>query len=85
MAGAALNDSPKTVLFISHDRELLDNAATRIVTVELGGQPATPSGCTAAASRPTTRPGATASSGFEELRRRWDEEHAKLKALVLTY
>ena len=31
-----IRDSDKTILFISHDRELLDNTATRIVTVELG-------------------------------------------------
>ena len=28
--------SEKTILYISHDRELLDNTATRVVTVELG-------------------------------------------------
>ena len=31
-----IRESPKTVLFISHDRELLANTATRVVTVELG-------------------------------------------------
>nr|MBA2445432.1 ABC-F family ATP-binding cassette domain-containing protein [Nocardioidaceae bacterium] len=31
-----LRDSPKTVLFVSHDRQLMANAATRVVTVELG-------------------------------------------------
>ena len=31
-----IRESDKTILFISHDRELLDNTATRIVTVELG-------------------------------------------------
>ena len=31
-----INESPKTILFVSHDRELLNNTATRIVTVELG-------------------------------------------------
>ncbi len=31
-----LRASDKTVLMISHDRELLDNTATRVVTVELG-------------------------------------------------
>ena len=31
-----LRESPKTVLFVSHDRELMNNAATRVVTVELG-------------------------------------------------
>src|SRR4051812_20951539 len=31
-----IRDSAKTILFISHDRELLDHTATRIVTIELG-------------------------------------------------
>jgi ATPase subunit of ABC transporter with duplicated ATPase domains len=79
-----IRESPKTILFISHDRELLANTATRIVTVELG----------AAGNLVWTHPGGFASyhearrerfARFEELRRRWDEEHAKLKALVLRY
>jgi len=79
-----INESAKTVLFISHDRELLNNTATRVVTVELG----------AAGNTVWTHPGGFASyhearrdrfARFEELRRRWDEEHAKLKALVLRY
>jgi ATPase subunit of ABC transporter with duplicated ATPase domains len=72
------------VLFISHDRELLANTATRVITIELG----------AAGNTAWTHPGGFASyhearrdrfERFEELRRRWDEEHAKLKALVLRY
>ena len=79
-----IRESVKTILFISHDRELLDNTATRVVTVELG----------AAGNTVWTHPGGFASyhearrdrfARFEELRRRWDEEHAKLKALVLRY
>ena len=79
-----INESPKTILYISHDRELLNNTATRVVTVELG----------AAGNTVWTHPGGFASyhearrdrfARFEELRRRWDEEHAKLKALVLMY
>jgi ATPase subunit of ABC transporter with duplicated ATPase domains len=77
-----MRDSPKTVLYVSHDRELLANTATRVVTVELG----------AAGNTTWTHPGGFASyhgarrdrfARFEELRRRWDEEHAKLEALVL--
>jgi ATPase subunit of ABC transporter with duplicated ATPase domains len=34
---AALADSPKTVLFVSHDRELLARSATRVVTLEAHG------------------------------------------------
>ena len=79
-----INESPKTILMVSHDRELLNNTATRIVTVELG----------AAGNTVWTHPGGFASyhearrkrfERFEELARRWDEEHAKLKALVLRY
>jgi len=79
-----IRDSAKTILFISHDRELLANTATRIVTVELG----------AAGNTAWTHPGGFASyhearrdrfARFEEMRKRWDEEHAKLKALVLMY
>ena len=74
--------SPKTVLIISHDRELLARAATRIITLEVG-----------AAGNSTWTHGANFSSYHEarrdrmdrldELRRRWDEEHVKLRALVL--
>ena len=77
-----ISESDKTILFISHDRELLNNTATRIVTVELG----------AAGNLVWTHPGGFASyhearrdrfARLEEMRRRWDEEHAKIKALVL--
>ncbi|GAB3250308.1 ABC-F family ATP-binding cassette domain-containing protein [Nocardioides dilutus] len=77
-----IRESDKTILFISHDRELLANTATRVVTVELG----------AAGNLVWTHPGGFASYHearkdrflrFEEMRRRWDEEHAKIKALVL--
>ena len=79
-----IRESAKTILFISHDRELLANTATRVITVELG----------AAGNTAWTHPGGFASyhdarrerfARFEELHRRWDEEHAKLKALVLRY
>ena len=76
--------SPKTVLLISHDRELLGRVATRIATLEPG----------AAGSSLWVHPGRFETyrqarldrmARLEELRRRWDEEHAKLKALVLMY
>jgi ATPase subunit of ABC transporter with duplicated ATPase domains len=76
--------SSKTVLFISHDRELLDRVATRIATLEPG-----PAGSTmwVHAGRFSTyhRARIDRNSKLEELRRRWDEEHAKLKALVIMY
>jgi len=79
-----LTTSPKTVLFISHDRELLDRVATRIATLEPG-----PAGSSLwmHAGRFSTYHQARAdrNSRLEELRRRWDEEHAKLVALVLMY
>ena len=83
-----IRGSQKTILFISHDRELLANTATRVVTVELA------SGGQSAGNTVWTHPGGFASyhearrdrfARFEEQRRRWDEEHAKLKALVLRY
>ena len=76
--------SAKTVLFISHDRELLDRVATRIATLEPG----------AAGSTIWVHPGHFSTyhqaridrnAKLEERRKRWDEEHAKLKALVLMY
>ncbi|WP_116947041.1 ABC-F family ATP-binding cassette domain-containing protein [Jiangella endophytica] len=79
-----LVESPKTVLYVSHDRELLHRTATRVVTVELG----------AAGNTAWVHPGGFGGyhearrerfARLEELRRRWDEEHAKLKALVLMY
>ena len=79
-----IRDSDKTILFISHDRELLDHTATRIVTIELGSF--------GGGNSAWTHPGGFASyhearrdrfARFEEMRRRWDEEHAKIKALVL--
>lgn len=79
-----LVESPKTVLFISHDRELLDRVATRVATLEPG----------AAGSTLWVHPGRFSTyhqarvdrfERLDELRRRWDEEHAKLKALVAMY
>jgi ATPase subunit of ABC transporter with duplicated ATPase domains len=81
-----IRESDKTILFISHDRELLDNTATRVVTVELGR------GGPGSGNPVWTHPGGFSSyhearkdrfARFEEMRRRWDEEHAKIKALVL--
>ena len=79
----ALLSSPKTVLFISHDRELLDRVATRIATLEPGAAGATiwvhPGRFSTYAQARDDR-----NARLEELRRRWDEEHVKLKTLVQT-
>jgi ATPase subunit of ABC transporter with duplicated ATPase domains len=79
-----LQESPKTVLFVSHDRELLAHTATRVVTVELGaaGNTAWTHGAGFATYHHARQ---ERFSRLEELRRRWDEERAKLKALVLMY
>jgi ATPase subunit of ABC transporter with duplicated ATPase domains len=77
-----LIDTPKTVLYVSHDRELLARTADRIVSLELGAAGNTVwihgGGFASYAEARADR-----NSRLEELRRRWDEEHAKLKALVL--
>jgi ATPase subunit of ABC transporter with duplicated ATPase domains len=79
-----ITESPKTVLMISHDRELLRNTATRVVTVELG----------AAGNLVWTHAGGYDTyhqareerfARFEELRRRWDEEFEKLRTQMLMY
>ncbi|MFE9059540.1 ABC-F family ATP-binding cassette domain-containing protein [Streptomyces mutabilis] len=79
-----LIETPKTVLYISHDRELLARTAQRIVTIELG----------AAGNTAWEHPGGFDTyhqarverfERFDELRNRWDEERAKLKALVQMY
>jgi len=79
-----LISSSKTVLLVSHDRELLHRVATRVATLEPG----------AAGSTLWVHPGSFAGwhdarqerfARFDELRRRWDEEHAKLRTLMLMY
>lgn len=57
-----LRETRKTVLFVSHDRELLARSASKIISVE-PGWPAATSGCTAAASRRTTPRARSASPG----------------------
>ncbi len=75
----ALVRSAKTVLFVSHDRELIARTAGRVITIE--------------ARTAWTHGGGFASyhaarenriARLEELRRRWDEEHRRLRDLVNT-
>ncbi|WP_146359871.1 ABC-F family ATP-binding cassette domain-containing protein [Arthrobacter yangruifuii] len=76
--------SKKSVLFVSHDRELLDNAATRIVTLEPGINGAS-AWIHGGAFSSYVKAREDRNARFEELRRRWDEEHLKLKELVNMY
>ena len=75
-----LVSTPKTVLLVSHDRELLANCAERIVTVEDGNVWVHGGGFATYAQARRDR-----IDRLEELRRRWDEEHEKLKQLVRMY
>jgi ATPase subunit of ABC transporter with duplicated ATPase domains len=78
---ARLRETAKTVLFVSHDRELLAQAATKIVSVEPapGGSDVWVHGGGFATFH---RAREERFERFEELRRRWDEKHAQLKKLV---
>jgi ATPase subunit of ABC transporter with duplicated ATPase domains len=74
-----LAQTRKTVLLISHDRELLARAATRIVTVEGGTSWTHGSGFATYHEARSHR-----HERLAELLRRWDEEHQRLKDLVRT-
>jgi ATPase subunit of ABC transporter with duplicated ATPase domains len=72
-----LAETPKAVLLVSHDRELLANAATAVVTLEAftcwvhsGGFATWPAAREARWER------------VAEQHRRWNEEHEKIKELV---
>ncbi len=79
-----LRATRKTVLLVSHDRELLAASGAKIAALELG----------AAGNTLWVHGGGFATFGqartdrfarFEELRRRWDEEHTKLFDLMMMY
>ncbi|AYM42128.1 ABC-F family ATP-binding cassette domain-containing protein [Mycobacteroides chelonae] len=79
-----LVESPKTVLFVSHDRELINHAASQVATLEP----------TRAGSTLWVHPGSFATyhqaradrnAKLAELRRRWDEQRSALRDLVLMY
>ncbi|MGY1760924.1 ABC-F family ATP-binding cassette domain-containing protein [Geodermatophilus sp. SYSU D00779] len=74
-----LRETRKTVLFVSHDRELLARVADRVVTVEGGTAWVHGGGFGDYAQARTAR-----HERMAELRRRWDEEHARLVELVRT-
>jgi ATPase subunit of ABC transporter with duplicated ATPase domains len=78
---ARLAESSKSVLFVSHDRELLKRTAQRIVTIEGGGGPS--SAWVHGGGFSTYHEARSARHDrLDELRRRWNEEHEKLKTLV---
>jgi len=77
---AQLASTPKTVLLVSHDRELLNACAQRIVTVEDGKTWVHGGGFKTYARARQMR-----IERLEELRRRWDEEHEKIRELVRMY
>ena len=79
-----LQSTQKSVLVVSHDRELLAQAVQTIAVLELGaaGNSVWIHGAgfaTLAAARRDRF------DRLEELRRRWDEEHQKLRELMLMY
>nr|WP_184694295.1 ATP-binding cassette domain-containing protein [Saccharothrix tamanrassetensis] len=74
-----LAETAKAVLLVSHDRELLNVAATHVVTVEAH------SAWTHSGSFGTWHAARAARvERLAELHRRWDEEHERLKELVRT-
>ncbi|OYO04105.1 ABC-F family ATP-binding cassette domain-containing protein [Enemella evansiae] len=79
-----LRSTQKTVLLVSHDRELLARATTQLTVLELGR-----AGNTLwvhhGGYRSLARAREQRFERFAELRRRWDEEHAKLRELMLLY
>ena len=70
----------KTVLLVSHDRELLAACAQRIITVEDRHVWVHGGGFASYAEARRER-----NERLDELRRRWDEEHEKLRQLMLMY
>ncbi len=74
-----LLETRKTVLFVSHDRELLATVADRVVTVEGGTAWVHGGGWAGYADARAAR-----HDRMAELRRRWEEEHQRLVDLVRT-
>ncbi len=75
-----LTESAKSVLYVSHDRELLARTAERVVTVEAGSAWVHPGGFASWHAARVAR-----HDRLDEQRRRWDEERAKLERLVAYY
>ncbi|OZM81176.1 ABC-F family ATP-binding cassette domain-containing protein [Pseudonocardia sp. MH-G8] len=77
---ARLDESVKSVLYVSHDRELLARTAQRVVTVEAGSVWVHPGGFASWHAARVAR-----HDRLDEQRRRWDEEREKLERLVVHY
>ncbi|MBQ1053894.1 ABC-F family ATP-binding cassette domain-containing protein [Micromonospora sp. C32] len=77
---ARLRESAKSVLYVSHDRELLAQTADRVVAVEGGSAWVHPGGFASWHDARVAR-----HARLDELRKRWDEEHQKLRELMLMY
>ncbi|MEH1012157.1 ATP-binding cassette domain-containing protein [Micromonospora sp. CPCC 206060] len=75
-----LRESVKSVLYVSHDRELLAQSSDRVVAVEGGSAWTHPAGFASWYDARVAR-----HARLDEQRRRWDEEHQKLRELMLMY
>nr|WP_245598150.1 ATP-binding cassette domain-containing protein [Haloglycomyces albus] len=76
----AIRESDKSILFVSHDREVLRNTAESIVTLEAGTTWTHGDGFATWHEARLAR-----HDRLYEMRRRWDEEHQKLRELMLMY
>ncbi len=78
-----VSETKKTVLFVSHDRELLENTATRIVTLEQGvnGNTAWVHGGKFSTWHEARK---ARNERFAEILLRWEQEHQRLMDLVKT-
>ncbi len=78
-----ITETKKTVLFVSHDRELLDRTANRIITLEqgVGGNTAWVHGGKFSTWHDARK---ARNARFAELLLRWEQERDRLKELVRT-
>ena len=78
-----IKETKKTVLFVSHDRELLEAVATKIVALEQGhnGNTAWVHGGKFSTWHDARR---ARNERFAEVLLRWEQEHNRFKELVLT-
>jgi ATPase subunit of ABC transporter with duplicated ATPase domains len=78
-----IGETKKTVLFVSHDRELLENTATRLVTLEQGvnGNTAWVHGGKFSTWHEARK---ARNERFAEMLLRWEQEHQRLIDLVKT-